>query len=115
MPCDKCPLRATCTQPCEAVESLLPDEQHGRIHGLHRKNAAQYAKYLAAEIQAARALSDYRSILRGRMQAVFDLTYTHAMPQEEIARHLGIGRRAVSHYLLRARRRISEHIFGRKR
>ncbi len=114
MHCDKCPLRANCTQPCEAVETMLPDEQHGRIHGLHRKDAADYARYLASEIQAARALTDYRSILRGRMQAVFDLTYIHAMPQEEIARHLGIGRRAVSHYLVRARRKISEHIFGRR-
>jgi DNA-directed RNA polymerase specialized sigma subunit len=113
--CTECPLRATCQSPCPEVEQLLPDEQHGRAHALHRRNAAEAARRLEAERHAARLMTDFRHVLRGRARQVFDMTYNDMLPQDEIATRLGIARRVVSHYLVRARHKIAEHLASRPR
>jgi RNA polymerase sigma factor (sigma-70 family) len=113
--CTDCPLRTSCNTPCEAIERQLPSEEHARLHALHRRNALNAARRLEAERAAARLLTDFRHLLRGRMRQVFDLVYDEALPQEEIAARLGIGRRVVSHYLMRARRRIAAHLSRRRR
>lgn len=60
-----------------------------------------------AELHAARVMTDYRHVLRGRAREVFDLTYNDALLQSEIAQRLGISRRVVSIYLTRARKKIA--------
>jgi DNA-directed RNA polymerase specialized sigma subunit len=97
------------------VERLLPAEEHARIHGFYRKNAADFARRLEAERQAARVLTGYRNALRGRMREVFDMVYDEALTQAEVASRLGIGRRAVSHYLVRAREVIALRVKGTSR
>ncbi len=113
--CNDCPLRPSCQIPCAEVEALLPHEEHARIHALHRRNAADAARRLQAERDAARTLTDFRHVLRGRAREVFDLTYNDTLPQDEIAERLGITRRVVSHYLVRARRKIAAHLAHRPR
>jgi RNA polymerase sigma factor (sigma-70 family) len=113
--CNDCPIRPTCHTPCAEVETLLPHEEHARIHALHRRNAADAARRLQAERDAARVMTDFRHLLRGRARQVFDLTYNDMLPQEEIATRLGITRRVVSHYLVRARDKIASHLARRPR
>lgn len=106
--CTDCPLRETCDKPCADIERLLVNEDHARIHALHRRNALQAAQRLHAEIQAAREMTSGRSVLRGRAREVFDLTYNEALSQQQIAAKLGISRRVAGHYLARAKAALNK-------
>lgn len=106
--CTDCPIRENCTKPCADIERQLANEDHGRIHALHRKDAMQAARRLHAEIDAARELTSRRGKLRGRAREVFDLTYNEALGQQEIGERLGISRRVAGRYLERARKALAE-------
>jgi RNA polymerase sigma factor (sigma-70 family) len=108
--CNDCPLREQCQAPCEAVERLLPDVDHARIHGFQRRNALQFARRMRDEIEAARLMTDWRHVLNGRMREVFDMTYNEGLKQSDIAQRLGISRRVAGRYLERARAKIQRHI-----
>ncbi len=97
--CYHCPLRRTCIQICERVESLLPSMERGRIdfEDLERVYQGRIMTH---------ALLDNVDLLTDRQRKVVQLYYRENKQQEEIARELGITQQAVHDSLARAKRTI---------
>ena len=112
--CDRCPMRARCTVPCAAVESMLPNINKGAVAGFEHKDPLQAARRLHVMMQEARFFTDNRDRLAGRMRMVFDLTYNEGLSQREIAKLLGVHTRSVGFMLARARRKIARFASHRR-
>lgn len=113
--CTHCPRRATCVNPCRAMERQLPREEHARLHGLHRAGfASAWLQRLQDQREKVALLLDWRHAMKGRMRDVVQLTYNEGLSQGEIAKRLGIGERAVGQYLRRAHAFALRRAWGRK-
>ncbi len=101
--CYHCPLRRTCIQICEYVESLLPSMERGRIdfEDLERLYQGRIMTH---------ALLDNVELLTERQREVVNLYYRENKQQEEIAHQLAITQQAVHDALSRARRTIGDKL-----
>ena len=101
--CHHCPLRRTCLQICEPVESLLPSMQRGRIdfEDLERIYQGRIMTH---------ALLDNIELLSERQRDVVQLYYRENKQQEEIAATLAITQQAVGDALARAKRTIGDKL-----
>jgi len=104
--CDDCPHKSACKTPCAAVTALLPAPERGLLHALRRKHAQRKARTISQNMDDTRFLLLHREKLQGTLRQVFDMFYNENLGHAEIARALGINRRAVGHLLATARRQI---------
>jgi len=104
-PCEHCPRRETCTEPCEDLARLLDSPERGRLA----------AHITPSACEDAALLLDRADRLRPRDRAMIHLYYRSGFTMQAIAEAFGVHRSNVCRALRRCRRRllVSEDARGR--
>jgi len=99
--CETCEKRNNCKSLCEAVESLIPSMESGRV------DDEDIRKLMTGRIETAIIL-DYSDTLTEKQKTIVQLYYREGLNQKAIAEALNTTQQAVSDSLKRARASIGK-------
>lgn len=105
MPCDNCPVRSTCVEPCDLLLPLLPKPDAGQERVLRRRTQAHLRK-LIVNREVADTMRRNAHLLTPRQRRIVELYYRTGISQKGIAGRLGIRVNSVEEALRAARLKI---------
>lgn len=105
MPCDNCPIRSTCLEPCELLLPLLPKPDAGQERVLRRRTQAHLRK-LIVNRDVADTMRRNAHLLTPRQRRIVEMYYRAGVSQTGIAGRLGIRVNSVEEALRAARLKI---------
>jgi predicted DNA-binding protein YlxM (UPF0122 family) len=107
-PCASCPTKEGCSQPCDALNALLPGVYAGRGHREHLTELDPDDLEDFRKVRILQIFEQYepcRHIFTPKQWTILYLYYHDGKKEEQIAREIGKARTTVSDLLIRARRR----------